>query len=246
MDDLERIHQKDELKKWIRSLSHEDWQEYKRKHRSRKEVQYRIEKIIKRVYKAIEDKNKVSVKGERKFLQRAYFTYLEKAKAICDWLPSRQEYLYSVVYHLRVIDLFHDCDDKIEEFLNQPPSFPSSPTILHTMTAISRCENSLSPETKTMLQEKKLERRSIRGRITKAINKLKKDIDAKDSFAVAITKASLLKTLEESEKKDDEIWVVYDDDALAEDMSEGVDGMFTPSWALGGCTWTDLVIFMFL
>ena len=64
-----------------------------------------------------------------------------------------------------------------------------------------------------MLQAKKLERRSIRGLITKAINKLKKEIDAGNNFAVAVTKASLQRTLEDSEKKDIEIWAVYDDDA---------------------------------
>ena len=73
------------------------------------------------------------------------------------------------------------------------------------MSAITRCENSLSSEMKTTLQTKKLERRSIRGQITKAINKLRKDIDAGNNFAVAIIKASLLKTLEDSERKDNEI-----------------------------------------
>ena len=31
MDDLEKVHAKEEIKKWKRSLSEKDWQEYKKK-----------------------------------------------------------------------------------------------------------------------------------------------------------------------------------------------------------------------
>ena len=155
MDDLERIHQKDELKKWIRSLSHEDLQEYKRKYKSRKEVQYRIEKTLKRIDKAIEDKNYVSVEEEKEFLEQIFHTYDKKATAIFDWLPSSPKKFYRLVYDRHFRDFYYDSKAKIRKFLIQQPSSPSFPTILHTMTAILRYENSLSPETKTMLQSYK-------------------------------------------------------------------------------------------
>ena len=206
MDDLERIHAKEEIKKWARSLSNEDWQEYKKRHKLRKEAGYRIQKIAKRIDKAIEDQNKISVEGERKFLELAYYPpYIQKKEHVLNCLPSSLHYSYCLLYHYPIFDLYYAYKEKISQFLNQPPSSPSSPTNLLTMSAITKCENSLSPETKTMLQTKKLERRSIRGEITKAINKLRKDIDAGNNFAVAIIKASLLKTLEDSERKDNEI-----------------------------------------
>ena len=202
MDDLERIHAKEKIKKWKRSLSKEDWQEYKKKVNSSKEVEYEILNITKRIDKAIEDKNKVSVEEERKSLQQTYFnSYVLKKNKVLDCLPPSLQRSYHLVYVIPVICLQNTYIEKIKEFQTKPPYSPPSPTILVTMSAISRCENSLSAETKTMLQTKKLERRSIRGQITKAINKLRKDIDAGDSFAVTITKASLLKTLEESGKK---------------------------------------------
>ena len=49
MDDLEVIHAKEELKKWSRSLSKEDFQEFKNKHELCKKAGYRVEKITKRI-----------------------------------------------------------------------------------------------------------------------------------------------------------------------------------------------------
>ena len=81
MDDLERIDAKEEIKKWKRNLTTEQLEEYKKKHRIFKKAGYRIEKITKRIDNAIEDKNKVSVEGERKFLYQAYFnSYIPKKK----------------------------------------------------------------------------------------------------------------------------------------------------------------------
>ena len=55
MDNLEKIHAKEEIKKWKRSLSEKDWQEYKKKVRLRKETEHRIQRITKRIDKAIKD-----------------------------------------------------------------------------------------------------------------------------------------------------------------------------------------------
>merc|ERR1711911_419301 len=96
-----------------------------------------------------------------------------------------------------------------------------TPTNLHTMDAITNCESKLPQAQKDLLDAKKLERRSIRGRFTKVINKLTKDIDSGKKNAITITKNNLSKTLEELDKKDDEIWAFYDDDAMAADMEQG-------------------------
>ena len=83
MDDLERIHAKDKIRKWKRSLTTEQLEEYKKKHKLRKEAGYRIQKIAKRIEKGIEDKNKNSVKGEKNFLEQAYFnSYVPKSKKV--------------------------------------------------------------------------------------------------------------------------------------------------------------------
>merc|ERR1711911_486601 len=96
-----------------------------------------------------------------------------------------------------------------------------TPTNLHTMDAITNCESKLPQAQKDLLDAKKLERRSIRGGITKAINKLVKDVDSGKKHAITISKNNLSKTLEELDKKDDEIWAFYDDDAMAADMEQG-------------------------
>ena len=70
MDHLERIHDKEEIKKWAKSLSNEDWQKYKERHRLSKKAGYRVEKITKRIDKAIEDQDKTTVEGELKFFPR--------------------------------------------------------------------------------------------------------------------------------------------------------------------------------
>ena len=222
MDDWWRIHAKEEIKKWKRSLSNEDWQEYKRKHKISKEAGHRILRITKRIDKAIEDQDKISVEGEEKFLEQAYFSsYIKERNQVLCCLPSSLQESYRILYHYQIFNLYDTYKKKIRQFVNQPPSPPSSPTNLLTMDAINRCENSLSPEAKALLETKKAERRSIRIRVTKTINKLKKDVDAGNKFAVTNSRASLQKTLEELERKDDEIWQIYDDDAVAADLSQG-------------------------
>ena len=106
-----------------------------------------------------------------------------------------------------------------EEEVNDNPN--STPKNLNTMDAITNCESSLSQAQKDLLETKKLERRSIRGRITKGINKLKKDLDSGEKFAVANSKANLSETMKELDKKDDEIWAFYDEDAMAADLELG-------------------------
>ena len=222
MDNLEKIHAKEEIKKWKRSLSEKDWQEYKKKVRLRKETEHKIQRITKRIDKAIKDKNRISVEEEKEKLEQAFLrSYIPERIDVSHCLPSSLRDSYFLVYHQHIYVLYDTFQEKIEKFLNQPPSSPSSPTILHTMDAITRCENSLSPEEKALLDTKKLERRSIRGRITKAINKLKKDIDAGNKFSVSNSKSNLSETLKDLDKKDDEIWAIYDDEAMAADMSLG-------------------------
>ena len=69
MDDLEKVHAKEEIKKWKRSLSEKDWQEYKKKVRLRKETEHRIQRITKRIDKAINNKNRISVEEEKEKLE---------------------------------------------------------------------------------------------------------------------------------------------------------------------------------
>ena len=89
MDDLRKIHAKEEIKKRKRSLSNEDWQEYKRKHKISKEAGYRLLRITKRIDKAIEDQDKISVEGEDKFLEQAYFSsYIKERNQVLCCLPS--------------------------------------------------------------------------------------------------------------------------------------------------------------
>ena len=223
MEDLERIHAKEEIKKWKRSLTTKQLEEYKKKHKLSKEVGHRIQRITKRIDKAIEDQNKVSVEGERKFLQQAYFVaYVQRGKEVEHWLPTLSlKRSYHLVYVIPIIDLYNTYIEKIENFQTKPPSPPSSPTILLTMDAITRCENSLSPEAKALLNTKKLERRSIRGRITKTVNKMTDDINNRDKFAIEDSKAILLDARKNLDKKDEEIWASYDDEAMAADVNQG-------------------------
>ena len=106
-----------------------------------------------------------------------------------------------------------------EEEINDKPH--STPESLHTMDAITNCESKLPQAQKDLLDTKKLERRSIRIQVTKAVNKLKKDVDAGNKFTIMNSKVSLQKALEELDKKDNEVWQIYDDDAVAADMSQG-------------------------
>ena len=96
-----------------------------------------------------------------------------------------------------------------EEEINDNPF--STPTNLHTMDAITNCESKLPQAQKDLLETKKLERRSIRGLITKAINKLMKDVDSGNKHAITISKNNLPKALEELDKKDAEVWAFYAD-----------------------------------
>ena len=89
------------------------------------------------------------------------------------------------------------------------------------MDAITNCESKLPQAHKDLLETKKLERRSIRGQITKAVNKLTKDIDSGKKHAISFSRTILSEALKELDKKDNEVWAFYDDDAMAADMEQG-------------------------
>ena len=105
--------------------------------------------------------------------------------------------------HSEEVGDFSDSESVYEESdIDTEEKTPTQPQNLHTMDAITNCESKLPQAQKDLLDKKKLERRSIRGGITKAINKLVKDVDSGKKNAIAISKNSLSKTLEELDKKD--------------------------------------------
>ena len=106
-----------------------------------------------------------------------------------------------------------------EEEINNNPN--PTPENLHTMDAITNCESKLSQDKKDLLDTKKSERRSIRIRVTKTTNKLLNDITTGNKFAVTRSVESLSEALKDLERKDEEIWTIYDDDAVDADMKHG-------------------------
>ena len=226
MDDLEIIQAKERIFEWRKTLSEEKLGEYKRKHKLRKEAGKAVEEVVEIVDAAINDQDKASVEENLCHLTEVYYLYCQRKNEVEECMPPWVVNAYHSLCD-KFRSLYTDCYKRVGIFLSQPPissspsPSPTPPDIVLAMDAITTCESKLSAETKALLDKAKSERRSIRIQVTKAANKLTKDLDASNKNAVTISKASLSKALEDLNKKNGEVWEFYDDDAVALDVSKG-------------------------
>ena len=236
---------------WGKSISPTDVHRWNHLVNKRKEARKKVRGLVKRLEKLLKQKRlesviqtkislsnefdafKVCVEKEVEFLPEsvkeahcklvgdwstAAVRALAEAKEFVDW--AEQKLTENQPEEEEEEEEFSDSDSESEEEeTNDNPH--STPENLHTMDAITDCESKLPQAQKDLLETKKAERRSIRIRVTKTVNKLKKDIDSGNKFSVSNSKTNLSEVLKDLDKKDEEVWALYDDDAVAADMHQG-------------------------
>ena len=151
MDDWKRTKAKGRIRAWKKTLSKENLEEYKRRHRLRKEAGIAVEAAVEIVDTAINDQDKALVVEKRNHLLKVYRDYYkDKDDQVKELLPSPLLTYADIILYDK-FRVYNNCYKRVENFLTQPPSSPTTPEVVLTMDAITTCELKPSPRGKGLV-----------------------------------------------------------------------------------------------